>query len=82
MKRWIMMLIALVVCVGFSNAQTTDKEERAKLREERRIEQERLDSLYFVQAKQAIEKRGWTLCILCRLNKLLRIEGSSLRRIG
>ena len=44
MKRWIMMLIALVVCVGFSNAQTTDKEERANLREERRIEQERLDS--------------------------------------
>ena len=38
MKRWIMMLIALVVCVGFSNAQTTNKEERAKLREERRIE--------------------------------------------
>ena len=48
MKRWIMMLIALVVCVSFSEAQTTDKEERAKLREERRIEQERLDSLYFV----------------------------------
>ena len=61
MKRWIMMLIALVVCVGFSNAQTTDKEERAKLREERRIEQERLDSLYFVQAKQAIENRRFVL---------------------
>lgn len=45
MKRLLIMLIAIIANVGLTQAQTTDKEERARLRQERKAEQEILDSV-------------------------------------
>lgn len=60
MKRVLFMMIALVVCVGIAQAQSV-KDERAKVREERRMEQARLDSLYYLQAVKAIEAKSYVL---------------------
>lgn len=59
MKKLIVLLIATIVSVGSMYAQ--DYDERAKLREERRAEQERLDSLNYEIAKQAISEKKYVL---------------------
>lgn len=59
MKKLIVLLIAAIVSVGFMYAQ--DYDERAKLREERRAEQERIDSLNYEIAKQAINEKKYVL---------------------
>lgn len=61
MKRLLIMLIAIIANVGLTQAQTTDKEERARLRQERKAEQEILDSLLFEQSKQSIENKKFVL---------------------
>lgn len=59
MKKLIVLLIAAIVSVGSMYAQ--DYDERAKLREERRAEQERIDSLNYEIAKQAINEKKYVL---------------------
>lgn len=61
MKNLILLLIVLIAGTNFTQAQTTDKEERARLRQERKAEQEMLDSLLFEQAKQSIENKKFVL---------------------
>ncbi len=61
MKKWILMLMALVLFGGVAQAQDDKKEERAKTRAERRMEQERLDSLNFEMAKRAVEEKRFVL---------------------
>ena len=60
MKRVLMMLMMLTTCLTIVEAQSA-KEERAKLREERRQEQARLDSLFYLQSVKAIEEKSFVL---------------------
>lgn len=60
MKKLFVMLIALAACAGNAQAQSA-KEERAKIREQRRQEQAALDSLFYVQSKQALDARKYVL---------------------
>lgn len=55
-----MMLMMLTTCLTIVEAQSA-KEERAKLREERRLEQARLDSLFYLQSVKAIEEKSFVL---------------------
>ena len=55
-----MMLMMLTTCLTIVEAQSA-KEERAKLREERRQEQARLDSLFYLQSVKAIEEKSFVL---------------------
>ncbi|MDY3070297.1 MAG: DUF4251 domain-containing protein [Parabacteroides sp.] len=61
MKNLILILTALIATTNFAQAQKTDKEERARLRQERKAEQEILDSLLFEQSKQSIENKKFVL---------------------
>lgn len=61
MKNLILILMILIAGTSFTQAQTTDKEERARLRQERKAEQEILDSLLFEQSKQSIENKKFVL---------------------
>jgi hypothetical protein len=59
MKKVVLLFMALVACVTFSQAQT--KEEKARTRAERKLEQERIDALLFEEARQSIENRNFIL---------------------
>lgn len=60
MKRLWIMMTGLLLCIGSIQAQS-QKEERAQIREQRRAEQEALDSLLYEQSQKALKAKEYVL---------------------